>query len=353
MLKFCSPRDGQMLTNTAGRPEGDGLRITVRLQADAGQNVLVNGQPAQFDGVQYCAQVLLQQYCQEIRAKCGQETASITLYWLPQATHAFSFGVDDNIWWLQDLAEHPQKSLFDHPYLRMFRELSMRTGIKVRFNLFAETPRRNGFRLEQMPACYREEFREQADWMHLAFHSAREIPANPYMESGYDEVAADCARVMGEICRFAGSEVLESAATVHYCRATAEGVRALRDQGIDTLFGFAGADATHMSYTMTQEESLLAAEYGFWKSRRDDMAYGRIDCVLNSFTPEEIPAELERGRQLHPNRGCMDILIHEQYFYPDYPRYLPDFRERILAGVEWCLKRGMRPAFAEELTKPW
>ena len=38
------------------------------------------------------------------------------------------------------------------------------------------------------------------------------------------------------------------------------------------------------------------------------------------------------------------LLIHEQYFYPHYFNYEPDYRERVFAAVDFCHRNGYRPA---------
>ena len=40
---------------------------------------------------------------------------------------------------------------------------------------------------------------------------------------------------------------------------------------------------------------------------------------------------------------------HEQYFYPHYFNYEPDYRERIFRAVDWCHRHGYRPATLTEV----
>ena len=41
-------------------------------------------------------------------------------------------------------------------------------------------------------------------------------------------------------------------------------------------------------------------------------------------------------------------MIHEQYFYPDYVAYEPDYRDRVERAIQWVTKRGYKPVFFEE-----
>ena len=64
----------------------------------------------------------------------------------------FCFTVDDNIRFFQELTETPRLSLFDHPYLAMYRRLHEKHGLKVQLNLFY---RAGDFDLSQFSDCYR------------------------------------------------------------------------------------------------------------------------------------------------------------------------------------------------------
>ena len=51
----------------------------------------------------------------------------------------FCFTVDDNIRFLKDLTEQKYTSIFDHPYLAMYKRLHDAFGLKVQLNLFYQT----------------------------------------------------------------------------------------------------------------------------------------------------------------------------------------------------------------------
>jgi hypothetical protein len=44
----------------------------------------------------------------------------------------------------------------------------------------------------------------------------------------------------------------------------------------------------------------------------------------------------------------VDLLVHEQYYYPFYFNYQPDYEDRILAAVKWAQDNGYTPKFLEE-----
>jgi hypothetical protein len=83
----------------------------------------------------------------------------------------------------------------------MYRRLHERFDLKVQLNLFY---REGDFDLSQMTDRYYEEWKENADWIKLSFHSELEND-KPYESSDYDEVYKDCKRVHEQIKRFASS----------------------------------------------------------------------------------------------------------------------------------------------------
>jgi hypothetical protein len=135
-------------------------------------------------------------------------------------------------------------------------------------------------------------------------------------------VLTDCEAVQREILRFATSKNLAKTTTVHYCLATAEGLRALRDSGVQGLLGLYGTHASPRSSYQTTEAGMEAIRAGEIVTE-GGMAYSGIDVILNGVRREEIPARLNALQQ----RKLIKVMIHEQYFYPDYPRYQPDFEE--------------------------
>ena len=71
----------------------------------------------------------------------------------------FCFTVDDNIRFLEELTRGSCNSIFDHPYLGLYRRLHEKYGLKVQLNLFYEMP---GFDLSLVTDRYRAEWQENA-----------------------------------------------------------------------------------------------------------------------------------------------------------------------------------------------
>ncbi len=250
----------------------------------------------------------------------------------------FFFTVDDNIRFLKELTEGKQGSVFDHPYLAVYRRLHEKHGLKVQLNLFYEC---EGFTLADMTDAYREEFERNADWLKMSFHSRLEN-VHPYREAPYAEVYADCDAVQKEIVRFASPAVLAKTTTLHFCTATAEGLRAMRDLGTEGLLGLYGTESTpRTSYqTSTSDgDRIRAGEI----VTDGEIAYAGIDIVLNCYKTEE---NLSLLAPLFI-RPLVKVMIHEQYFYPDYPHYQPEFEDKLDAVFTALRASGHESTFFE------
>lgn len=250
----------------------------------------------------------------------------------------FLFTVDDNIRFLKELTAERRGSIFDHPYLALYRRLHKKYGLSVQLNLFYKC---EGFTLADMTDIYREEFAANADWLKMSFHSRMEN-VHPYREAHYDEVYADVDAVQKEIVRFASPAVLAKTTTLHFCTATAEGIRAMYDTGTRGLLGLYGDEANPRTSYQTEADSAARVRAGEVVTE-DEIAYAGIDVVLNCFSKEENAEKLSRllGRPL------IKVMIHEQYFYPDYSYYQPNFEEKLDAVFSLLTKAGYQSTFFE------
>lgn len=252
----------------------------------------------------------------------------------------FCFTVDDNIRFFRELTHGDFPSLFDHPYLAVFKRLHDAFGLKVQLNLFYKT---NGFDLTAMTDRYKALWEANAHWLKLSFHSEWEN-IEPYKDSDYDEVFAHCSAVNREILRFAGASSLAKTTTVHYCLATEEGLCALSDNGVTGLLGLYGSpEAPRSSYQSSPDE--CEALRGGEVVCRGGISYGAIDIVLNSFSKEDILAQLKSLT----NRTQIRVMIHEQYFYKDYKWYQPDFEEKLRQTFAFLTEHGYESRFFQEM----
>lgn len=363
-IRFVFPIDGDVMNSRDGEWKRGALVIPVGVKA--AEAVSINGVAAAYDKERDCfvAQVPLTGWRNSLLAKAGDAEARITVFrmeWEREKTYRISS--DDNVRFLQELNEGDYASVFEHPYLAVYKEAHDRFGAKVNLNLFYSfddearvkfSEPHSYFDLSMMTERYREEFIANASWLKLSFHAKGEFPDKPYRYADGETVRRDCLEVCRQILRFAGKESLSNETTVHWGEANREGVRALRALGIKNLAGYferTPKGEPLVSYYL--EDGLLDHVGGrdFWVDTAGDMIFARIDRVLNLDSAEEGMAAVRQAVEDPHRGGFVSLMIHEQYFYSDYENYLPDFAERVLAPCEYLFSLGYRGAFLEEVTE--
>lgn len=344
-LHIVEPPDGAILNRHDGETTGRGMWITVRGAAPVGQTVRVNGQAARRRNNDFEARVLPTARQNRIVAESGGARDAITVLWDRDSIRRYRFSVDDNILWLKDIAQKKYASLFDNPYLAFWREMHRKYGTKVHFNIYYETP---GFNLTQFPDTYKAEWRTNRDWIRLTFHARANDPDRPYKNAPAEQVVRDYRLVTREIERFAGKELLSPVTTIHWGEATREACAALRKEGVTTLAGYFELDkqgAPRVSYYFDKERVKYLRGRDYWKDTSQDLLFVRHDMVVNSFALDRIVPRLEEIAADPHQSEVMELMIHEQYFYPDYRAYEPDYRQRIERALEWVTKKGYKPVF--------
>ncbi|GAA3408711.1 hypothetical protein ACFFNY_07820 [Paenibacillus hodogayensis] len=346
------PLDGDMLTERDGEVRDGKLHIVVELDVPDERALRVNGAPVRpQDGI--CrADVTLEGYSNTIVIDDDKQPGAgqtIVVYWLRRATSKFRLSVDDSIWFLQDIAQQRDayRSIFDNPYLAVFKEAHDTYGLKVQFNLYDRT---DGFDLSQMPERFKPEWQANADWLRLTFHALQNDPPKPYEHASPEQLLVDCERVTGQIVRFAGAELLDPATTIHWGAVTREGCRALRSFGMKGLAGYFRVEDGKpiVSYYLSNEQTAHLEKRDFWKDHSEDLVFVKIDAVLDRLQLDEVVPALERIKSLPHESGFLDVMVHEQYYYPHYSAYQPDYRDKIMATARWAAENGYEPAFLSE-----
>lgn len=345
-LRILDPPDGAILNRRDGETTATGLWITVK--GEGAGAVRVNGVATRAASGKWEARVLLRAEENRITAESGAAKDAITVLWDRHSTPRYRVSLDDNIWFLRDIARKNYASIFDNPFLAMWREMHRKYGAKVHFNIYYET---DGFNLSQMPDRYKEEWRRNADWIRLTFHARSNDPDRPYIKAPAEQVVRDYRQVTAEIIRFAGKELLSPVTTIHWGEATREACEALRKEGIKVLVGyfeFDGQGKPRVSYYLPEPRVRYLMGRDYWKDTTLDMLFVRHDMVMNSFKPEEIVPRLEKIAADPHQSEVIELMIHEQYYYPHYQAYEPDYRERVEAAIQWATKKGYKPAWFGE-----
>jgi len=260
----------------------------------------------------------------------------------------YCFTIDDNIRFLEELVREGARSLFQSPYLGMLQRLHRRFSCKVQLNMFySYSP--GSFSLADCPDRFREEFSENAGWLRLSFHARHNDPPFPY--DGRDAaLLADFGETMGELLRIAGEKALARTTTLHYVTAGRKACQGLRERGVLALLGMyldlPGRGA--LRNCLTREEARPLLSRSFLRDEGTGLVMARNDLVLNQYPLSEIVPRLKAIVSRDNPDAFVEIMIHEQYFYPDYRDYQPDFEEKLVSALSFLTEAGYRSLFLEE-----
>ncbi len=372
MIQIHEPFHGAVLNHRHGRKTSDGLEIPVWGTAPADEPVTVNGAFARRAGERFFATVLLHAPETGIAAVAGGVTGCsenrVRVTWDRHSRPRYRFGIDDNCFFLRDIAGERYTSLFQSFYLAGLRELHRKYNTKFVLNCFYATPE-NDFTLSQFPADYRAEWADNADWLKLAFHAYAEFPDRPYQNCAPEKLAADYDLVAGEIRRFAGETSFSPSTIIHWGMVHPAAWNVLTARGVKVLSGMFYPN-TGSIYT-TEGESFPVEETGTpfgydvnysldnarseYLNRHDalkDFASGiifsKVDIVCNNVPDEQIVPMLEPLTRDANTAEIMDLFTHEQYFWPSYASYRPDHFQRLETAIRFCTEHGYEPVFFHE-----
>ena len=363
---FLFPIDGDCLNDRDGVADGNGgVTFTARIASAPNCLLKVNGLPAKEENGVYTLQLHVAPGRNELLASNETDgtSASVTVYVLPHATGKYRISSDDNILFLADITANQDRytSIFDNPYLAVYKKAHDLYGAKVHLNLFYEFDReaaarfhseRADFNLSMMTDRFKSEWEANAHWLKLAFHSRKEMPGRPYDFDEPETIIADYQAVRREVFRFAGEATFSGdVTTTHFGTANRPCVEALRDLGMKALTGYFELDAKGdplVAYYAPIPLIKHVGERDFWRDNEVGMTFGRIDRVTNSKSLACIMEDLH-AIMAHPHRGgFVSIMIHEQYFYEDYRNHLSDFEARVLEPARLLFENGYRGCFIKE-----
>lgn len=358
-IDFIFPDDGVMLTNATGTPTENGIKIKVCLDASSGRRMTLNGEPMEETrfGI-YTHSVELSSYKTPLvaRDEDSKEVCVIDVYYLKKAYKKYRFSLDDNIRFLLNLTKNKDvySSMFEDPYLSVLKKIHDAYGSKFHVNIYYETPMFGGFNLTDMTDKYKDEWKANSDWLRLSFHANADKPDRPYAHVSYEQMRFEAERVHKEILRFAGKEAFAgTVTTVHWGDCSVEGARALRDLGYRAFVSVYDKTTrgTDIRMYLDSEKCEILRKYGFYYDKDEDVCHFKYNASVQHIRPEEIEAQFDANTIEHPDFLFMDICLHEQYFYPDYPPHThqPNYLEKFERSAKWCQEHGYKPMFMDEI----
>ena len=351
-VKIQEPFHGAVLNRRNGKQVDAGLMIQVRGRAPLRDRVTVNGSPARRAGTAFTAEVLLNQKETEIVATShgsfGRHEHRVRVVWDRHSEPRYRFSIDDNSFFLRDIAQKNYKSIFDCFYLKGLRELHSKYGSRFVLNIYYTTE--DGFELPQFPDRYKREWRDNCDWLKLAFHAYANEPARPYQYASASQLIADLKKVAEQIVRFAGEQSYSPPTVIHWGMVQPQALKPLFENGVRVLSGYfrrLGGD-WDVNYLLDDARSEYLSRHDALMDFDSGIVFSRVDIVCNSTEVERIVPTLEPLTK-DPNQAeIMDIFTHEQYFWPFYSNYLPDHFQRLDTAIRFVTERGYKPVFFHE-----
>ena len=352
-IQIDEPFHGAVLNRRHGTETPEGLKIRVRGQAPASGQVTVNGAPASRDGRSFRADIVLRRPETDVVAAWqdngSRREARVRVVWDRYSVPRYRFSIDDNSFFLRDVAQKGYASLFDCFYLKGLRDLNKKYGAKFVLNIYYTTG--EDFSLPQFPDRYKGQWRDNAEWLRLAFHANADKPDRPYQDAPPERLAADFDRVAEQIRRFAGEATYTPPTVIHWAMLRAESLPVLARRGVRALSGYfrpGHGRAWDINYCLDDARSEYLWRHDALKDFATGIVFSRVDIVCNETPIERIVPTLARAAA-DPNQAeIMDLFTHEQYFWPFYVRYLPDHFQRLDTAIRWVTEHGYKPVFFHE-----
>ena len=347
LLKIREPFHGAVLNRNLGEEVTGGLKICVEGDAPQGERVTVNGAAALRAGITFSAEIILREKETEIVAASagglGFAEHRVRVMWDQNSHPRYRFSIDDNSFFLRDIARNKYSSLFDCFYLKILRDLHTKYGAKFVLNLYFTTE--DGFDLPQFPDRYKGEWRDNADWLSLAFHAHANDPDRPYQYAPPSRLIDDLDQVATEIHRFAGEEVYSPPTVIHWAMVQPAALKPLYQRGVRVLSGYfrRSEGVWDINYLLDDTRSEYLSRHDAIMDFESGIAFSKVDIVCNNTPVDQIAAKLEPLAKDPNTAEIMDLFTHEQYFWPFYFNYVPDHAKRLDTAIRWVTERGYKP----------
>jgi hypothetical protein len=348
-VRITEPFHGAVLNHRHGKQTEDGLAIRVSGEARGTEPVDVNGVQAKRDGNRFSAEVVLKAMETDITAVSAGRRDRVRVVWDRFSKPRYRFSIDDNSFFLRDVAQKNYASLFECFYLKMLRDLHRTYGVKFTVNIYYTTG--DDFNLTRFPDRYKGEWRDNSDWMKLAFHAHANDPDRPYQDVPPERLIADLDQVASEIHRFAGEEAYAPPTVIHWGMTRQTALKPLYGRGVRALSGYfspVNEGGYDVNYRFDDARSGYMSRHDAWKDFDSGIVFSRVDIVVNNVPNDQIAGTLEPLTRDPNTAEIMDLFTHEQYFWPFYRNYVPDHPQRMDTAIRWVTDHGYSPIFLHE-----
>lgn len=351
-LVIEEPFHGAVLNRRHGKEIDGGLKVRVSGQAPVDQPVTVNGTPAVRAGAHFAGEVVLRDHQTEIVAASdgvfGAGEHRVRVVWDRHSFPRYRFSVDDNSFFLRDIAAKQYPSLFDSWYLKIFQDLHAKYGACFVLNIYYTTE--DGFELPQFPDRYKGEWHDNANWLSLAFHAYANKPDRPYQYASPGQLIADLDKVAEEIHRFAGEATYSPPTVIHWGMVQPTALKPLAERGVRVLSGDfrRRGHGWDINYFLDADRSEYLSRHDALMDFPSGIVFSSADIVCNNTPLDRVVPTLEPLAEDPGRAEIMDLFTHEQYFWPFYVRHIPDHAQRLEAAIRWVTEHGYKPVLFHE-----
>lgn len=352
MFRIETPFHGAVLNRHHGQQTDSGLTVPVRGQAPLRDRVTVNGTPARREGTAFLSEVTLRDKQTDILAVStgprGHREQRVRVVWDRHSKPRYRFSIDDNSFFLRDIARKNYASLFDCFYLDTLRKLHREYKTRFVLNVYYTTE--DGFELIHFPDRFKAEWCDNAHWLKLAFHARANDPDRPYQYASPKKLIADLDQVAEQIHRFAGEQTYSPPTVIHWAMTPHSAFKPLTERGVRVLSGFFSPvdEGWDIDYQLDDERCEYISRHDALMDFDSGIVFSRVDIVCNSVPIEQIVPTLAPLADDPNHAEIMDLFTHEQYFWPFYSNYVPDHAERLDTAIRWVTDKGYEPVFFHE-----
>jgi hypothetical protein len=351
-VRIEEPVHGAVLNRRHGEEINGGLKIRVSGQVPLHEQVTVNKVPARCTGSRFSSEVVLRDKETEIVAvsqgSSGRGEHRVRVVWDRHSQPRYRFSIDDNSFFLRDIAQKNYASLFDCFYLDILQKLHSKYGARFVLNIYYTTE--DGFTLPQYPERYKSQWQDNSDWLKLAFHAYANKPDRPYQYAPPAQLIADLDKVAEQIVRFAGEQTYTPPTVIHWGMVQPGALKPLYERGVRVLSGFfRHSDGVwEVNYFLDDARSEYLTRHDALMDFDSGIVFSKVDIVCNNTPIERIVPTLEPLTEDPNCAEIMDLFTHEQYFWPFYQNYIPDHAQRLEVAIRWVTEHGYKPVFFHE-----
>ena len=219
------------------------------------------------------------------------------------------FSLDDTIEVFENLTKRGYTSCFEEPTLAFFKKLHEQYGLKVTMYCFFESD--SGFCLADATSEFKDEFRENNDWLRFAFHAYN--GKSMYNEYAVDEFITETEKVYENLCRIVSSDAVAYDVRLGFAKGSIDCIRAFKNKypSFETLYG---ADDNRIEYYLSPSENDVLLNNGsFYESNAGI-------CIRLSELRLELQTDISEYIRNLPQRDCYAFFTHEPCFSDEKTR---------------------------------